>query len=64
VLQHDNNSCVGGCGSEETTGHLFLGWATFVGVWPFVLQWLGVTFVASDVIRDYLLQFGHIAGLP
>lgn len=43
---------------------LFLHCATFGNLWVFVSQWLHVTFVSPEVLRDHLLQFGHLAGLP
>lgn len=64
VLQHDGNRCVGGWGNEETAGHLFLGCPTFGSVCSYVLQWLGITFVAADVVSEHVLQFGHLLGSP
>ena len=64
VLHHDVNQCVGGCGFQETTIHLFLNCATFGNLWVSVSHWLHITFVAPEVLRDHLLQFGHLAGLP
>jgi len=64
VLQHDDNKCIRGCDVVETVGHLFFSCATFGCVWSLVLQWLGISFVATDRVRDHFHQFSHIAGLP
>jgi len=61
VLHHDVNQCAGGCGFQETTSHLFLNCATFGNLWVSVSQWLHITFVAPEVLRDHLLWFGHLA---
>ena len=64
VLQHDDDKCIRGCNAEETACHLFLSCAIFGHVWLFVLQWLGISFVATDRVHGHFHQFSHIAGLP
>jgi len=64
VLQHDVNQCVGGCNLQETATHLFLNCDTFHNLWVSVSQWLNIDFVAPEVLRAHLIQFGHLAGLP
>jgi len=64
VLHQDANQCVGGCGLQETATHLFLNCDTFRSVWVSNSQWLNIHFVAPEVLRAYLIQFGHLAGLP
>lgn len=56
--------CIGGCDAEETACHLFSSCATFGRVWLLVLQWLGISFVATYRVRDHFHQFSHIARLP
>jgi hypothetical protein len=64
VLQHDDISCVGGCGSEENACHLFLGCTTFGSIWYRLLHWLGINFVAPEVLGEHFHQFSHFSGLP
>lgn len=64
VFQQDDIRCLGGCSYEETACHLFVGFATFGSLRSCVSRWLGINFVASNVVCDHLLQFGHLAGLP
>jgi len=33
-------------------------------MWVAVSHWLNIHFVALEVLRAHLLQFGHLAGLP
>jgi len=64
VLHHNDNECVGGCGLQETATHLFLNCDTFCNMWVSVSHWLNIHFVAPEVLRAHLLQFGHLEGLP
>nr|ABN06086.1 H+-transporting two-sector ATPase, alpha/beta subunit, central region, related [Medicago truncatula] len=64
VLDIDDNVCVGGCGSQETTNHLLFGCHTFCSIWFLVFQWLSISFVAPFTTRDHFYQLGHLAGLP
>ena len=64
VLHHDANQCVGGCGLQEIATHLFLNCDTFRNLWVAVSHWLNIHFIAPEVLRAHLLQFGHLAGLP
>jgi len=57
-------SLVGGCGLQETATHLFLNYDTFRNLWVVVLHLLNIHFVAPEVLRAHLLQFGHLTGLP
>jgi len=45
ILHHEDNMCVTGCGSIETTDHLFFTCDIFTGLWFLVLQWLHFYFV-------------------
>jgi hypothetical protein len=64
VLQVDANVCVGGCGSLETTNHLFLGCSFFGELWLLVWKWLCISSVNDVVLRHHFVQFGQLAGLP
>jgi len=55
---------VGGCGSQETTDHLFLGCATLGRVWHLVWQWLQLTSVSPLSLNDHFLQFSHMVAMP
>ena len=62
VLHQDDSLCVGGCGYIETTLHLFLGCNIYGSVWILIYQWLGISFIAPDMVSDHLLQFGTCWG--
>lgn len=62
VLDPDACLCVGGCGSVETSPHLFLHCHFFGEVWHFIHRWLGVCSVLPDVPADHFNQFGHVCG--
>jgi hypothetical protein len=64
VLQNDGIGCVGGCGSEQSANHLFLGCTTFRSVLYHLFHWLGITFVPPEGLGEHFLQFGHLFGLP
>jgi len=57
VLQPQDNLCSGGCGSIETTNHLFLGCDVFRHVWLLIFHWLGFSFVCPGHIKDHFTQF-------
>ena len=64
VLQPIDNVCVGGCGSSETAGHLFIGFEVFGSVWYSVCHWIGIPCVFPGTVSDHYFQFVHMAGLP
>jgi len=64
VLQSIDNACVTGCGSVETTDHLFRCCDISGSVWYLLCQWLGVTCVFPGSVTDHYFQFIHLAGLP
>jgi len=64
VLQPNNNLCVGGCGSSETTDHLFFGCDLFGSVWYSVCQWIGIPCVFLGSVKEHFVQFIYLAGLP
>ncbi|XP_024630693.1 uncharacterized protein [Medicago truncatula] len=64
IIDHDDTSCIGGCGSSETADHLLFRCDHFGMVWHRIYQWLGISFIAPAVARAHLHQFGHLAGLP
>jgi hypothetical protein len=56
--------CIGGCGCTETTSHLLFRCDIFGNVWHGVYQWLCISFISPDSVREHLIQFGHLMGLP
>lgn len=64
VLQSIDNVCVSGCGSAETTDHLFRGCDLFGSASYLVCQWLGVPSVFPGSDTYHYFQFIHLAGLP
>ena len=64
VLLLANLTCVSRCGEPETATHLFFGCNTFSSLWAHILHWLGISAVFPGDIRQHLLQFINMAGLP
>jgi hypothetical protein len=63
TLHQDDILCIGGCGCSETASHLLFRCDIFGSVWYGVYQWLQVSFISPDSVREHLIQFGHMAGL-
>jgi len=64
ALHQDDIICVGGCGCQETSHHLFIRCDIFGGLWHRIYQWLDISFIPLELVRDNLHQFGNLAGLP
>ena len=64
VLQHDDIMCVGGCDLSETEDHLFVVCDIYGTIWNLLWQWLGISHVAADEIREHFIQFTDMAGMP
>jgi len=64
VLQATESACLSGCGSNETTSHLFLECDVFASLWYHVWQWLRISSVSSGDIRHHLQQFTTMSGFP
>ena len=62
VIAVDDRLCVGGCGSLESSTHLFLHCNIFSDVWHLIHCWLGVCSVLPYNPTDYLIQFGFVGG--
>jgi len=62
VIAANDRLCVGGCGSLESTPHLFLHCNVFGEVWHLIHRWLAVCSVLPNVPADYLNQFGFVGG--
>jgi hypothetical protein len=63
-FSNDDIYSIGGCGCQETTSHLLFRCDIFGSVWQGIFQWLGISFISPDFVRDHLHQFGHMAWLP
>lgn len=63
VLQHNNITCVGGCGCSETADHLFLVCNIFGDTWNFLWCCLNIDFVPSGVIGEHFAQFSQLVGM-
>jgi len=57
VLSLENAACVAGCGSQETTNHLFLECDVFGALLSQVWLWLGISSVSHGDIRQHFIQF-------
>jgi hypothetical protein len=54
---NDQLACVADCGDAETAQHIFLSCAISVNVWQHVRSWLGIDFVAPNMLDIILLSF-------
>jgi len=61
IIQHDNTSCSGGCGSGETADHILLRCDHFGMVWHNIYPWLGISFAS---VTAHFHEFSHLVGLP
>jgi hypothetical protein len=46
VIHNDSRLCVAGCGSDESSSHLFLHCHLFGSVWHHISRWLGISTVS------------------
>jgi len=56
------NTCVAGCGVEESATHLFLHCGVFGSLWQNIRAWIGVEGVDPSSINDHFIQFIHSTG--
>lgn len=62
ILQLDTALCVTGCGSIETSDHLFLSCPFFVELWEQLRLWIGCVGVDSNIISNHFVQFTCLSG--
>jgi len=62
VISSEDCFCVSGCGSVETTQHLFLWCTTFASLWSLARNWIGFSGMDSNIISDHFIQFIHATG--
>jgi hypothetical protein len=60
IIDHDSRVCVAGCGSVESSYHLFLHCNIFGSVWHFIYRWIGLSAVVPRYVPDHfnLFSFG------
>jgi hypothetical protein len=59
IILADDSSCVAGCGSIETSQHLFITCGFFGSLWQHVRSWIGITGADHNVIRVHFTQFSN-----
>lgn len=64
VLHQTHTTCISGCGDSEMATHLFLHCDIFGSLWSHVWRWLQISLVLPTNIRQFFIQFTHMAGLP
>lgn len=55
IIDHDSQMCVSGCGTLESSSHLFMHCRNFGFVWNFIYRWIGISMVHFN-------QFIYAAG--
>jgi len=63
VLDRESRLCVAGCGSIESSHHLFLHCNIFGVVWYFIYRWLGISAVIPTQVSDHFNQFSVSGGI-
>jgi len=63
VLDRESMLCVAGCGSIESSQHLFLHCNIFGVVWYFIYRWLGISVVIPAQVTDHSNQFSVSGGI-
>jgi hypothetical protein len=62
VIDKRSIRCVGECGAEETTSHLFFECPVFAGIWSKISRWLGISTVFQNEglshldLKDYWVE--------
>lgn len=59
-IQANSCFCVNGCGKEENTNHLFMGYDLFGFIWPLIRQWFIICSTDSMYILDHFQYFVHL----
>jgi len=62
VIDQASRQCVSGCGSLETSNHLFLHCNFFGSIWHFIYRWLGLLMVAPSQVSNHFYQFSGCGG--
>jgi len=62
VIDQASRLCVSGCGSLESSHHLFLHCNFFGSVWHCIHRWLGLSVATPFQVSDHLNQFSYTGG--
>jgi len=57
IIPLDAQYCVTGCGSVESTHHLFISCRSFRSLWPLVQSWIGFSAADPQSLLDHFIQF-------
>jgi hypothetical protein len=62
IIAPNAHFCVNGCGTEETTQHVFLFCPVFAPLWGLIQSWVGISSVDPVSIQDHFVQFTYSVG--
>jgi len=63
VIANEARLCIAGCGSEETSDHLFLHCNIYGSIWYTIYRWLNLSSVLPFTVGDHFNQFPALGGL-
>jgi hypothetical protein len=63
ILHGNDSACGEGCDSIENVVHLFLQYKFSGELWSHVFNWLGISFVFTDELRQHFTHFTKMAGM-
>jgi len=63
VITYEARLCTAGCGSDETSDHLFLHCNIYGTIWNYIYRWLNVSTVFPLSVGDHFIQFTALGGL-
>lgn len=64
MLHEESTTCVGGCGVQKITDHLFITCSHFCQLWKHIRSWLCLSLVDTYFAQDHFYQFGQLRGFP
>jgi len=63
VITYKARLCTAGCGSDETSDHVFLHGNIYGTIWHNIYRWLNVSTVFPLSVGDHFIQFTALGGL-